>query len=82
MKEDFKMSDLHERVKKVIDQIRPMLQADGGDIELVEVLDDGTVKVQLKGACHGCPGAMYTLKNGVEQRLKQIIPEVQSVEAV
>ena len=82
MKEDFKMSDLHERVKKVIDQIRPMLQADGGDIELVEVLDNGIVKVQLKGACHGCPGAMYTLKNGVEQRLKQIIPEVQSVEAV
>ena len=76
------MTDLRERVQGVIDQIRPMLQADGGDIELVDVQDDGIVKVQLKGACHGCPGALYTLKNGVEQRLKQIVPEVQSVEAV
>ena len=76
------MTDLRERVQVVIDQIRPMLQADGGDIELVDVQDDGIVKVQLKGACHGCPGALYTLKNGVEQRLKQIVPEVQSVEAV
>ncbi len=76
------MSDLRERVQSVIEEIRPMLQADGGDIELVDVLDDGVVKVQLKGACHGCPGAVYTLKNGVEQRLKQTIPEVKSVEAV
>lgn len=76
------MSDLHERVQKVIDEIRPLLQADGGDIELVEVEDSGLVKVQLKGACHGCPGAMYTLKNGVEQRLKQVIPEVTSVESI
>lgn len=76
------MSDLREKVQGVIDQIRPMLQADGGDIELVDVDENGLVKVQLKGACHGCPGAMYTLKNGVEQRLKQVIPEVTSVEAV
>lgn len=76
------MSDLHERVKSVIDELRPLLQADGGDIELVEVQDDGVVKVQLKGACHGCPGAMQTLKYGVEQRLKQTIPEVTSVEPV
>jgi Fe-S cluster biogenesis protein NfuA len=76
------MSDLRERVQNVIDQIRPLLQADGGDIELVDVQEDGIVKVQLKGACHGCPGALYTLKNGVEQRLKQIVPEVQAVESV
>ena len=76
------MTDLRERVQGVIDQIRPMLQSDGGDIELVDVQEDGIVKVQLKGACHGCPGALYTLKNGVEQRLKQIVPEVQSVESV
>ena len=76
------MTDIREKVEKVIDQIRPLLQADGGDIELVDVQEDGRVKVRLKGACHGCPGAMYTLKNGVEQRLKQVVPEVQSVEAV
>lgn len=76
------MTDLQERVQSVINEIRPMLQADGGDIELVDVQADGLVKVQLKGACHGCPGAMYTLKNGVEQRLKQMVPEVTSVEAV
>ena len=72
---------MRERVEKVIEEIRPLLQADGGDVELVEVVD-GVVKVRLKGACHGCPGAMYTLKNGIEQRLKTIIPEVKSVEAV
>lgn len=76
------MSEIHDKVQKVIEEIRPMLQADGGDIELVEVLDSGVVQVKLKGACHGCPGAMYTLKNGVEQRLKQFVPEVTSVEAV
>jgi len=76
------MSELTEKIQGVINDIRPYLQADGGDIELVEVLDDGVVKVRLKGACQGCPGAAMTLKNGVEQRLKQIVPEVKSVEAV
>lgn len=76
------MSDLRERVNNVIEEIRPLLQADGGDIELVDVQDDGLVKVKLKGACDGCPGALYTLKNGVEQRLKQTVPEVTSVESV
>ncbi|MHC4941817.1 MAG: NifU family protein [Planctomycetota bacterium] len=76
------MSDLRERVSKVIDDLRPLLQADGGDIELVDVQDDGVVKVALKGACQGCPGAIYTLKNGIEQRLKQVVPEVTSVESV
>jgi Fe-S cluster biogenesis protein NfuA len=72
---------MREKVEKVLTEIRPLLQADGGDVELVDVVD-GVVKVRLKGACHGCPGAMYTLKNGIEQRLKTIIPEVKSVEAV
>jgi Fe-S cluster biogenesis protein NfuA len=73
---------MREKVAKVIDQIRPNLQADGGDIELVEVTDDGVVKVKLQGACHGCPGAAMTLKMGVERLLKANVPEVKSVENV
>lgn len=74
------MSDLKEKVEKVIDQLRPMLQADGGDIELVEVTDDGVVKVRLVGACHGCPMSQMTLQGGVERALMDQIPEVKSVE--
>jgi Fe-S cluster biogenesis protein NfuA len=70
------------RVQQVIEQIRPNLQADGGDIELVDVTEDGTVKVRLQGACHGCPGAAMTLKMGVERLLKKSIPEIKSVENV
>lgn len=69
-------------VQAVIDEIRPMLQADGGDIDLVEVRDDGVVRVKLKGACAGCPGARMTLQMGVERRLREKIPEVTGVEAV
>ena len=72
----------NDAVAAEIEKIRPMLQADGGDIELVEVQDDGTVKVRLQGACAGCPGARMTLKNGVEARLQEVIPEVTAVEAV
>jgi Fe-S cluster biogenesis protein NfuA len=72
---------MREKIEKVIDEIRPLLQADGGDVEFVDY-EDGIVKVKLKGACHGCPGAMYTLKNGIEQRIKTVVPEVKSVEAV
>jgi Fe-S cluster biogenesis protein NfuA len=70
---------IREKVEKVIDQIRPNLQADGGNIELVEVGEDGVVKVRLQGACHGCPGAAMTLKLGVERMLKANVPEVKSV---
>ncbi len=70
---------IREEVEKVIDQIRPNLQADGGNIELVEVGEDGIVKVRLQGACHGCPGAAMTLKLGVERMLKANVPEVKSV---
>ena len=72
---------MKEKVEKVIDKIRPVLQADGGNIELVDVID-GIVQVRLKGACAGCPGAQMTLKMGVEKALKEEIPEVKSVEAV
>ncbi|MFP4104749.1 MAG: NifU family protein [Phycisphaerae bacterium] len=68
------------QVNDVIQEIRPMLQADGGDIELVNVDEEsGVVSVRLQGACQGCPGAAMTLKMGVERRLKSQIPEVQEV---
>ncbi|HEX2956517.1 MAG TPA: NifU family protein [Chitinispirillaceae bacterium] len=73
---------MKEKVKELIDQIRPNLQADGGDIDLVDVTADGVVKVKLRGACHGCPGAAMTLKMGVERLLKSKIPEIKSVENV
>jgi Fe-S cluster biogenesis protein NfuA len=72
---------MKESVQKVIDQIRPMLQRDGGDVELVGV-DGGVVQVRLQGACKGCPMSQMTLKNGIEKFLKQQIPEVNRVESV
>ncbi len=72
-----------DRVDAVIQKIRPMLQADGGDIELIGVDEStGVVSVRLQGACKGCPGAAMTLKMGVERHLKQHVPEVQEVVAV
>ncbi|MFQ5805637.1 MAG: NifU family protein [Phycisphaerae bacterium] len=72
-------SDLYERVAQVIDSIRPYIQGDGGDIELVAVEDDGTVKVKLSGACSGCPHAAMTLKMGIERALRQHVPEIREV---
>ncbi len=72
---------MREKVEAIINEIRPMLQADGGDIELVDV-EDGVVKVRLRGACAGCPGAQTTLKVAVERRLKDQIPEILRVEPV
>lgn len=71
-----------EKVKKALEKVRPSLQADGGDVELVEVTEDGVVKVRLQGACAGCPMSQMTLKMGIEQMLKEEIPEVKSVENV
>jgi Fe-S cluster biogenesis protein NfuA len=71
-----------EQVQEVLDQIRPALQADGGDVELVEVCDDGVVKVALQGACRGCPMSQLTLANGVERVLKENLPEISRVEPV
>ncbi len=71
---------MKEKVQEVLDKVRPMLQADGGDCELVDVTDDGIVKVRLTGACGGCPMSTMTLKMGIEKRLKEELPEVKSVE--
>ena len=73
---------MQERVQAALDKIRPALQADGGDVELVEVGDDGVVKVRLVGACAGCPMSQLTLANGVERVLKENVPEVTRVEPV
>jgi Fe-S cluster biogenesis protein NfuA len=73
---------MKEDVANAIEEIRPRLQADGGDIQLVEVQEDGTVKVRLTGACDGCPMAVMTLKQGVEAFLKEKIPQVKEVVGV
>ena len=73
---------MKEDVQKAIDKVRPGLQADGGDVELVDVTPDGVVKVKLTGACHGCPMAQMTLKMGIENMLRHYLPEVLEVRAV
>jgi len=71
---------MKEKVEKALEKVRPMLQADGGDVELVDV-QDGIVTVRLQGACGGCPMSQMTLKNGIERILKEEVPEVVSVES-
>ncbi len=71
---------MKEKVQNALNKIRPSLQADGGDVELVDV-QNGVVKVRLQGACKGCPMSQMTLKNGIEKMLKKEIPEVISVES-
>jgi len=73
---------LEEKVKSALDNVRPSLQADGGDVEFVSLGQDGTVSVKLTGACGSCPMATITLKNGIENYLKQEIPEVTAVVGV
>ncbi|MDP4223463.1 MAG: NifU family protein [Bacteroidota bacterium] len=68
-----------DRIVKALNRIRPYLQNDGGDIDLIEVTDDLVVKVRLTGACHGCPFSLQTLKAGVEQAIMQEVPEVKKV---
>ena len=75
------MSETKEKVQKALAEIRPQIQADGGDIELVAVEGD-TVKVRLRGACAGCPMSALTLKQGVERLIKAKVPDIQRVEAV
>ncbi|MBN1295420.1 NifU family protein [bacterium] len=72
---------MKSKVEAALGQIRPYLQADGGDVQLVDIVD-GIVKVRLRGACAGCPGATMTLKMGVERTLKEQIPEIKGVQAV
>jgi len=76
------MSELETKVKNVIEQIRPYLQADGGDISFVELTGENVVNVELHGACGSCPFSRMTLKNGVEDAMRKAIPEIKSVEAV
>jgi Fe-S cluster biogenesis protein NfuA len=79
------MSDkitIRERVINALERIRPYLQSDGGDISLVDITEDNTVKVKLQGACYGCPYSIQTLKAGVEQALLKEVPEIKKVVAV
>ena len=73
---------LKERVEGALNKVRPSLQADGGDVQLVDVNEEGLVRVKLMGACGGCPMSQMTLKMGIEKILKQNVPEVSSVESV
>ncbi len=73
---------MKEKIEKALNQVRPTLQRDGGDVELVEITTDNIVKVRLTGACQGCPMSKITLKEGIEKFIKNEIPEVAAVEAV
>lgn len=73
---------MFDRVQKVLDEVRPHLQRDGGDVELVEVTADLVVNVRLRGACGSCPSSLMTLKGGIERIMKERIPEIVSVESV
>lgn len=73
---------MREKVEKVLEEIKPFLQAEGGSVELVEVTDEGVVKLRLTGACGTCPMSAYTLKMGIEQKLKEKIPELKEVQQV
>jgi Fe-S cluster biogenesis protein NfuA len=73
---------MKEKVQEAINRIRPNLQADGGDVELVDVTEDGVVKVRLLGACHGCPMSQMTLKQGIQKFLQKEVPEVTDVISV
>lgn len=77
-----KRQEIEKKISETIQKVRPYLLADGGDIALLEITDDLTVKVELQGACGTCPFSLFTLKNGVEQALKKEIPEVKEVVAV
>ena len=72
-------SNIKERVQGIINLIRPAVQADGGDIELVNVLEDGTVQIRFHGACHGCPSSTMTLQDGIARNLREKIPEITAV---
>ena len=73
------VANMRERVQNVINLIRPAVQADGGDIELVDVAPDGVVQIRFHGACHGCPSSTMTLQMGIERNLREKVPEVTQV---
>lgn len=76
------MAEMKERVQEALDQIRPAIQMDGGDVELVDITDEHIVQLRLMGACHGCPMSMLTLQAGIERVVKAHVPEIQAVEAI
>jgi Fe-S cluster biogenesis protein NfuA len=80
--EEVVRGELERKVQNVLDQIRPYLQADGGDIRFVELTEENVLNVELMGACGSCPYSIITLKNGVESAIKRAIPDIKSVEAV
>lgn len=80
--EQTNQSELENKIKNVLEQIRPYLQADGGDIKYVNLTEDNVVNVELTGACGSCPYSIITLKNGVETAIKKAIPAVKAVEAI
>jgi len=82
IRSSWRSSLMEEKVRTALDKIRGSLQADGGDVELVEITADNVVKVKLTGACHGCPMSQMTLKNGIERAIKSEVPEVVAVESV
>jgi len=73
---------VYDKVLEALEIVRPTLVADGGDVELVEVTEQGIVRVRLQGTCHGCPMSMMTLKNGIERIVKEQVPGIVAVEAV
>ncbi len=73
---------MEKKIKAALEDIRPYLQRDGGDVEFVAYTEDNIVQVRLRGACHGCPHANLTIKNGIEKILREQFPEIEGVEAV
>ena len=73
---------MRDQVEKALDAVRPILRADGGDVELVDILKNGNVQVRLTGACQGCPMSQMTLKSSIERAVKKMVPGVKAVEAV
>jgi Fe-S cluster biogenesis protein NfuA len=82
MAEEAKEQTLKEKVEAALSKVRPSLQADGGDVELVEVTEEGVARVRLQGACKGCPMAQMTLAMGIGRVLRQDVPEIKDLEAV
>ncbi|HSW45939.1 MAG TPA: NifU family protein [Phycisphaerae bacterium] len=84
MSEELNQADgsVKDRVAAVVDKLRPLIQGDGGDLELVDVTAEGVVQVRLHGACVGCPGAQMTLRMGVERNIKASVPEIREVVCV
>jgi Fe-S cluster biogenesis protein NfuA len=80
--EQLNQIELEKKVKNVLEQIRPYLQSDGGDIRFINMTEDNVVNVELMGACGSCPYSIMTLKNGVETAIKKALPDVKAVEAI